>query len=332
MAKHPFLSNITAQVCVAGIALQEHPDPDHDILSPPASAEDDAAQHCHRFTVSNYVCVQDSQDFSIRVAFDKKHYMDHSKVNIECYLDDKPAAHRSLERRPFQKSKKNWIFNIDEVQSWEKGQRNTHGMKLTFSKLNITSITAAPADIKWLSKQLGSSGLIEIRLYWGTYGKKGGVSPANVDEFKGLTRPIPEAANKGGDAKSHSTILGAPKRTKRISVVKESRKIQGEDHPLVIFRFFYRSKAFIQWISAETGRAGSQTRPVGIKRERIDHSSKRIIYELEDDDDGVEGGLREVKREREVEDLTEEPMAKRSKTQVIDLTEDDEGEESLFVD
>ncbi|KAF4632647.1 hypothetical protein G7Y89_g5474 [Cudoniella acicularis] len=241
MAIATFHPGITAEILVNGHPAYEYDDPDKteaDIL------DSDADKYKASVTISKYIKSETNQDFSIKVAVSPPHSNKMgSKTVFNISVDGVPAWISTAARPAVKKQNGVWEDVVCGVK-----QGKGKGCKLQtfrFVEIKTTDSTDVEAGkIQRLAQRLQKVGLIEITVWRTDYGKKGGDTPGDAKKFlteKGDDTCVPERALKGGDAKSHGTVLSKPATVKRGDVWRTNR-LDGEDYPLVIFKFLYRSE------------------------------------------------------------------------------------------
>ncbi|RDL33034.1 uncharacterized protein BP5553_08473 [Venustampulla echinocandica] len=237
MAIAPYLQGITAQILINGVPTEEYDDPDP---IAPKHADPAVARYISKHTISKYIVSETNQVFSIKLLVAKPYsnIMD-SKCGFHIVIDGVPAWTSTCARPRVKENGGTWE---DEVMGVKVGKgRNCVVRNFRFAEITTNGNTPEIAKVKRMAQQLQKIGVIEIKVYRENYGILGGATPGDSSKFlNNKETDVPEKALKGGDAKTHGTVLGKAQKTMR-GTVWTTQKKDGDDHPLVVFRFMYRS-------------------------------------------------------------------------------------------
>ncbi|TAQ83913.1 hypothetical protein B7494_g7759 [Chlorociboria aeruginascens] len=216
-----FIPGISAEVLVNGKPIPEIPDRDeieviHDDLNV-------VAWQSVR-TVSTYLQTTTDTPFSIKVSVAPPYRIDCSKLGFHFMIDGKLVWTAKCERPSLAKNEGKWEFVIG-------GLMEGKGRRCTRKKFRFASIETQFPVVKRLAQRLQKVGTIEIRLYRENYGKKGGDTEATSKGF----------LNSKGEIVPEASLKGAAEKAKRDPVWR-TNKSDGEDWPLAIFKFMYRTE------------------------------------------------------------------------------------------
>ncbi|KAH8813332.1 hypothetical protein F5884DRAFT_856603 [Xylogone sp. PMI_703] len=241
MAIFPFHPGISVQILNEDDKpLQEYRD-----TEPIESQHPDPtiAQHHNLRTVSNYVESSTQTQFKIRLCVEPPYNMGgDAKLRFEINIDGNLAAVRYCGRPEYKRNGK-WSDIIESINTWEAGRGKTgsKGRKFAFAEIESTE-DLSHEIIQKQKQRLSRIGKITVSVFRSTCGARGGPSESTFGGFlrKRSDNKVHEKAMKG-DSKSHGTYLEKAKKGKRPLTFKNTRKKDGDDMPMVIFQFLYRS-------------------------------------------------------------------------------------------
>ncbi|KAE9368746.1 hypothetical protein N431DRAFT_547659 [Stipitochalara longipes BDJ] len=249
MAKLDTLPGIEVKIASNGDPLPEH----EDIEGPNSKHADPiVAEYQNSRTVSVWIESETGAEFSIMLsvgnpivdATKTKNKMSYIKLKFYSEVDGQHAwvsecPRRWFNDRPGQKRRTSWK---DEVLGPKQGKgRGCKLRKFKFAKIETNSDDTPIKSIQRAADRFKKVGMIEVKVYNETAGKEGGDTDARFAGFmKNEVVDVHEKALKG-DAKSHGTALSVAEKIARGPVSRTEKK-DGEDYPLAIFRFYYRSQ------------------------------------------------------------------------------------------
>ncbi|KAF8860117.1 hypothetical protein BDZ45DRAFT_741723 [Acephala macrosclerotiorum] len=249
MAILDLVPGVSAEILVNGIPATEHPDTDEIQVD-----HEDAgvAEYQSKRTVSTYVESVANAPFAIKFTVNKVYQKEmirrnFAKIGFYVTIDGNSLDPEFCPRPWFNwkdnKDKKEWVMELDGIkaQAGTRGKVTQRGFR--FAKIETTGDSAESKKVKRLHQRLLKVGLIEIKVFRETAGKKGAKLDADLAAFMkdDERKNVPEKAIKG-EAKSDCTALGEAKKVKKGDTFRETKKKDGEDYPLIIFRFMYRSR------------------------------------------------------------------------------------------
>ncbi|RDW72997.1 hypothetical protein BP6252_06904 [Coleophoma cylindrospora] len=253
---------ITVEILSNGNPLNEYADTDHDRTKLPAGIATEAGKYQHSRTVSTYVCIPSSAlpsassapssgpgtaaqnlapKFAIRMTVSPPYRMDSAKLRFDMAVDGIPVWISHCARPDYNKlvkTKTPWVEGVEGVK--EGKGRGCLMRAFRFGKLDTTSEVDSSAMIKRQRMRMSKVGTITVHVHRVNFGKRGGEIRSNARHFLHGDEAIAEKALKG-ESKSHGTVLGRPQRATRGPVWTTNYK-DGREHPLIVFRFLYRSE------------------------------------------------------------------------------------------
>ncbi|KAH6664108.1 hypothetical protein B0J14DRAFT_682679 [Halenospora varia] len=245
MAIHPFHPGLSAQILTSNHPTTEYTDPDAITSShsdPTIRAYEESA------TISRYITASTNQTFSIKLSLGPPHTNSmESRTKFVIAVDGVEADVVCAERAKVKRHGGRWEHVSEGVKSG-KG-RACREMGFRFKELRTNSNTIDNNQRRRLAERLEKVGTIEIKVWGTSYGKQGGKTPGEPGKFMTARNVnVPETVMKPfiKEAKSHTTVLGEAKKVKRGPVFSNTTAKAGEDYPLVIFRFLYRSEESLQ--------------------------------------------------------------------------------------
>ncbi|CZR55126.1 uncharacterized protein PAC_05012 [Phialocephala subalpina] len=136
------------------------------------------------------------------------------------------------------KGKTEWTKELEGVKHEASFGKPVTIKAFRFAKIETTGDSAESMVVKSMHQKLRKIGLIEIKVYREKGGQQGAILSALPDGFMedDERENVPEKAVKG-DAKSDCTSLGEAEKGKKGSdIYRNTKKIDGDDKPLIIFQ------------------------------------------------------------------------------------------------
>ncbi|KUJ24185.1 uncharacterized protein LY89DRAFT_713091 [Mollisia scopiformis] len=265
MAITPLVPGLSASILINGVPAPELTDPEPQIPSPThPNPKVSAYQQAH--TVTSYIKCTANTRFSIlltveepiRTEFAGIRRMKWAKLGFEITIDGNKVPTEKCTRPWFNKNpqKETWKCIVKGVKVG-KGKscfiREFEFLKVETSEFflpekkdeignrSVDSERIEKAEIERMRQCMQDIGIIEIKAYAENYGKKGGDMEDTTEDFLDEDQEeIHEKALKG-EAKDHGTGLRRARKVARGEFWR-TEKIDGEDYPLAIFKFIYRSE------------------------------------------------------------------------------------------
>ncbi|KAL5314918.1 hypothetical protein ACEPPN_017568 [Leptodophora sp. 'Broadleaf-Isolate-01'] len=327
------LSGIEVTVLVDGESLVEYDaENDNVVHTNPA-----AAAHQRDRTVTKYIESSTGKAFSVKVNVKAPYKIDCPNVSFELYVDGQWINGRLMSKSSY--STGNW-----SIISEGPNEKLRSGWKVTlmkFAEIQSTDENTESAVLKQGKREIGRVGEILIKVHRRSAGK---VTAGTNTTFKGL-----DYSKKyhdkvlAKDGKSHGVVLGD---TKKVTLGRplNARFLDGEDFPVAIFRFKYRSAHALQilhvlpradsaGIAEQETAADSEDDELNNLDPELRERVKRLLARAK----GTIKSEVNVKRDHsdDEEDVKPAKKAKKSKKKMIgkttiDLTEDDDVETPII--
>ncbi|KAE9368743.1 hypothetical protein N431DRAFT_347016 [Stipitochalara longipes BDJ] len=226
------LPGIEVSVIVKEQSLAEYFDDDFDLVLEP-------------ITVSNYIQSETGKEFSIKLVVKDPFNLSYPTLGFQIYVDGVKVREPLLRRTKFEQGDGYWESMWSGIKlSTGDDEQNCVEHPFKFSEIHTSTdddeFDALPTDVPIV----GKVGEIVIKLH---RRYKGRFIGPKVQQDAPLNEPpsiVHEKALKG-QAKSHSIALGEA-RSSKFSWRFEADFIDGEDHPIAVFRFKYRDRKALQ--------------------------------------------------------------------------------------
>ncbi|KAH7319181.1 hypothetical protein BKA65DRAFT_599288 [Rhexocercosporidium sp. MPI-PUGE-AT-0058] len=241
MAILNIVDGLTASILINGDPAVEYDDPDEIQVEHENNA---IREYQIKHTVSKYIESQSGQKFSIQMKVGRPlghANMAHAKLTMDVEVDGIPVWELICDRP--------WFKKHPEGAEWEDvvaGPKDNKGKACTtreflFLKIQTSSDITKSSIIKRQKARMEKKGTIVVKVYNSTAGRSGGPTIVVPEKDGFLQRHEANVSEKAvkGTAKSHAAILGKAKKTARGPVFRTKKK-DGEDYPVAIFRFIYR--------------------------------------------------------------------------------------------
>ncbi|RFU34797.1 hypothetical protein B7463_g1582, partial [Scytalidium lignicola] len=247
MAIFPYYPGISVQI------LNEDDEPliEYQDTEPIDSQHPDLfiAEHHNLHTVSTYIESTTHSTFGIQLRVRAPYNMSSdAKLRFEINVDGNAAGVRYCSR-PEYKRRGEWEEIVHGVKTWDAGvgKKGCKERKFGFAEIESVSDEVAYTTIQTQKRRLSNIGKITVSVFRVTCGKQGGASESTVAGFlkKRASVKAYEKAMKG-ELKSHGTYLQKAEKSKRSRMFKQTRKKDGDEMPMVIFQFLYRSKVALE--------------------------------------------------------------------------------------
>ncbi|KAJ8066199.1 hypothetical protein OCU04_005284 [Sclerotinia nivalis] len=232
------LPNLDVTIQLNGAEVQEYNDDEEvEVGSGPAG------KYQALRTVSRYIEAIDGGEFSIKCSASPQFKMDAPNLRIDVLVDGNPS--HSILFRPGQIEQHRII---EGPTTFHPSSKNGPGRwtlrKFRFSKLDISNEESRLSSLNKDKAEAEKIGTIEVRIWRASAETPVAPRPHPHQQKTSSNNKFHEKALKG-QAKSHnvsySTEIPIPT-TKEVQVTK----IDGNDYPVAIYKFKYRSKGAMQ--------------------------------------------------------------------------------------
>ncbi|KAF7919623.1 hypothetical protein EAE99_008475 [Botrytis elliptica] len=320
---------IEVTVCVDKQALQEYDDNEPECVSAEAGGYDKATK-----TVSKHIESTTGNVFYVKLKISKSYKFDSPNISFRVFVDGIKVYSRHYGKKcaPLTREAKGVINELENGQAFL--------MPFKFSDIITTTDDSKLASIKEDATRLSVVGEIVVEVHRRGERTRSKNQSKRLNASKklaaGSSKSVHEKALKG-QAISHSTTLGAAQATKA-DVIWNLSYLDGEDYPIAVYRFKYRSKESLKslLILERTPEPSPSPSPALIPNgasgsfdlENLDATQKAKLQEFLGNllgNGGQYNGERKIKREREETgmDSKTNKRSKRNERVEVDLTGDD---------
>ncbi|ESZ96955.1 hypothetical protein SBOR_2637 [Sclerotinia borealis F-4128] len=324
------LPGLEVNIEVDGVKVQEYNDDEEVEVKPGRVGEHQASR-----TVSKYIEAIDGAEFSIKCFLPTQFKMNAPNIQVDVAVDSNYAQGRLIPQCEAGSFKEFQGPRMFHPSSGNAAGRWTL-QKYRFSKLDISNEETRLSSLNKDKTEAEKVGTIEISIW--RVSETIPVAAASGTSFrpKSSSNSFHEKALKG-QAKSHkvSYSAGIPVGPQTYAT---AIKLDGEDYPIAIYRFKYRSKEALKQLLIIERTPEPEDSPTPDPAPDVDLEDltpaqrERVRAFLRNE--GVNAGgasdtpERKIKRERNDGEDSNQARRKKSKiTQVIDLTADSDGDE-----
>ncbi|KAF5871952.1 uncharacterized protein Bfra_008979 [Botrytis fragariae] len=315
------LPGLEVNIQVNGAKVQEYDDNEDAEIGPGLSGEHQASR-----TVSKYIEAIDGAEFRIICTLLPKLEFNAPNLRADVSVDGNYAQGKILTSEYIGRSPVRFegpiIFH-------PAGHRYTL-QRYRFSELCISSEEGRLSNLKKDKAEAEKVGTIEIRIWRSSKSVPAG--PQNLQTIKSTSNTFHEKVLKG-QAKSHN-VSYSPETATSAPIYVNTTRIDGEDYPIAIYKFKYRSKESLKQLMIIERTPEPEDSPTPGSAPDIDLDNltaaqkKRLKAFLRNE--GIAAGRasntpdRKIKRERENgEGSSNQTRRKKSRiTEVVDLTAD----------
>ncbi|KAH8800992.1 hypothetical protein F5882DRAFT_457358 [Hyaloscypha sp. PMI_1271] len=338
MAVLDALEGIEVSICVDGQALHEYNDDDIE-----AQAEAVGAHQASK-TVSKYIEAATGKEFAIKLTVKSPYKMDCPTLSFSCRVDGMKVEKRILRETNY-KSASGFESVVNGLRHVLGGVSERSSIKhFQFAEIKTTENNSKLSTVKDDAIRINGVGEISVWVFRKSKGFRTGMIN-NLSFESNLEGEIHEKALKG-QSKSHRTSLGTAQPAQPLKTwITEF--LDGEDYPVGIFRFKYRSREALKSLliierspEPEQEQAGANTpgpTPT-VNNDGLDADMRRKVEEFKKSlleakgasklkaEDSNQTQTARVKRENTDEGQGRKVNKKPKYKTTIDLTEDDDEE------
>ncbi|KAE9368742.1 hypothetical protein N431DRAFT_494137 [Stipitochalara longipes BDJ] len=242
MAVLDTLRGLDVSICIDGQPLKEYDDDEEEEVQETPVAEYQAAR-----TVRKYVESVSDKEFEVKIVLGTSFVMDYDCIMAPITIDGKRMIETVIV-----KARQGHIVRgsrfLSQVTRTVRGvTRPAPGAneqeflrKFRFEKIGTTMDDVKLADVKQDMERIEEIGEIIVKIFRGGPAEATEETNTNILNLRSMNGPVHEKALKG-DAKSHNAALGPATQLVPKSYVN-SKKLDGIDYPIAIFKFKYRSR------------------------------------------------------------------------------------------